>query len=134
MRLAPPSSGGTASVAAAGGGVYNNNDDNIAVSASITGGAIGASTGVDVWATDQSSITATAASASVAVSFGGTGSVGVAIGIALAWNTIADTVDASVSGVTSMSGGSLDVAALKEASIYATSAAASGGGKLRNGR
>ena len=116
-------SGGTVGISAAGAGVYNNNDDDVAITASITGGSIAASGGVDVWATDHSSITATAAAVSVALAFGSVGA-GIAVGIALAWNTIADTVTASISGATSISGGALDVEALKEASIHATSASA----------
>ena len=116
-------SGGAVGIAAAGAGVYNDNDDEVAVSATISGGTIGASNGVTVSASDISQISATAAAAAVAIAFGATGA-GIAVGIALAWNTVGDTVNAAVSGAT-ITGGALDIEAYKQASITATSASAS---------
>ncbi len=115
--------GGGAGVAAGLSGVFNNNDDDVAIAASITGGTISATSGVNVSATDDSAITATAAAASVAVAFGATGAA-LAVGISLAWNTVSDTVDASVLDA-SISGGALSVSALKDADINAISTAAS---------
>ena len=127
---AASSGGGSASnLSLTAAGVYTENKIATHVVASIEGASsISSVTGVTVGATDQAQITSLDAAAAVSADLSGGASANdaVAIGIGIARNTIQDSVNAHVSGVTQISGSAspLTVLANENDSIDAISVAA----------
>ena len=89
---------GMVGVGISGAGVSTQNKINTNVEASITGDGDGITVGaVDIDATDNSTITASAGAASIAAGFGVVG-VSVSLGVAIANNTIDNTIQAFITG------------------------------------
>lgn len=128
--------GGGIAVAASGAGASVNNRVATAVRAYIdssTGTGIDAGNDINVTATDDSTITATALASSVATSFGLIGG-SVSIGV-LASNTIGNIVEAFIkSSTVDTTAGDVNVLAVEDATITATSQAAAVASSFSIGR
>ncbi|WP_236960758.1 beta strand repeat-containing protein [Methylobacterium durans] len=128
--------GGAAGVSGSGAGAVTANAIGVVTRATIDGDGTGGiqAGSVSVKASDTSAITAATGAAALSAAGGGAAGVSVAVGFALALNTIAGTVEAAIrnadTGLTTRSGG-VSVSATSNGRIKAVSAAAAlsvGGG------